>query len=165
VVSLPEVDWNLNLSINGPGSLGPIKTRKFRKLGIYQLFHSPNLVGIYEVSVSFEGEKVKIRNVQWRKSRKHTKNSADPSLTIQDLDLSPIINEPTNFLVKTKLPSGKNKLSGGDNLDVSTSYPNGDEVPVSVTDKGDGTYLCEFKPTKAEPLSLNVSLEGDRDKK
>jgi hypothetical protein len=57
-------------------------------------------------------------------------------------------------------PNGKPMTRGGEPFDVEVVGPNGDLVPASIKDNGDGTYDVEIQADEAGPHKVDLFLRN-----
>jgi hypothetical protein len=71
--------------------------------------------------------------------------------------------EPTHFMIETRDQDGNpiaDNKGAGVPFKVQVKGPNGD-VPVNVTDNGDGTYRVDYEPDEAGDHTIDVLLDDD----
>jgi len=74
----------------------------------------------------------------------------------------PTDTDPTTFIVEAKDDDGEPLGRGGDDIVASVEGPDGEDIPVTIDDKGDGTYGLTYKPKKAGPHKLRLKANGEK---
>lgn len=70
--------------------------------------------------------------------------------------------ESISFIVQGKDKNGEKRTTGGDDVTVQISGPNGSKVQSTVKDIGDGTYLCNYPyPSSGGRYKISVLVDGN----
>jgi len=69
-------------------------------------------------------------------------------------------SEPARFVVETRTASGKRYTKGNAPIDVWVVDQNGNELPVTKVDKGDGTFDCSYEPKDVGEATVNVVVRN-----
>jgi filamin len=71
---------------------------------------------------------------------------------------SGFVNRPHRFKITARDEDGKPLATGGDNFQATVTDPNGNDVPCTVIDNGNGTYSAGYVPTVVGPHTVQVDL-------
>eukprot|EP01117_Protostelium_nocturnum_P011023 TRINITY_DN39_c0_g1_i2.p1 TRINITY_DN39_c0_g1~~TRINITY_DN39_c0_g1_i2.p1 ORF type:complete len:1155 (-),score=403.16 TRINITY_DN39_c0_g1_i2:144-3608(-) len=146
---------NFEVKVTGPNGNVPA-TVEDKKDGSYLAKYTATEVGPHTVEVVLRDQQVASSpySVNVRERADHSKSTAEgPGL------VHPTQNVPTHFKVTAFDRDGKKVPYGGDDVQVTMKGPEG-EVPVTLTDNEDGTYLAEYTPLALGPHEIVVLMNG-----
>jgi len=127
----PKGDVPANIKDNGDGT--------------YTVQYKPDDAGKHKIDVSLKG-----KNIDKSPYTVAVKEGADERFSII---------EDYTFVIQARNKQGQNRKDGGDNFQVVISGSNGN-IPATVKDLGNGTYLVSYKLTNAGQYVIGVSVNG-----
>jgi len=71
------------------------------------------------------------------------------------------VNIPSHFTLQLKDNNGNDLTHGNEPVTVHITDPDGNEVPCSIVDNGDGTYGVDYTPTVAGPHKVDVKVNDE----
>ncbi len=157
---LPHGGTPFHLTVTGPAKGAEAKNVKLtdNKNGTYSGEYLPVLHGTHTVLVELGGKPVAQCPIKVNIAR--DPNAADPSKSWAEHLNDPTTIEPVRLLLHAVRPDGKPMTKGGDNFDVEALDPNGDLVPATIHDNGDGTYNVEIQAEEAGPHKVDLFLRN-----
>jgi len=127
--------------------------------GTYAIVYSPTQPGVYNLAVGVKKDKTRLHAVNWHKTEE---NQPDPAKSLIDgLPSVVAVDQPTTFTIIPRSADGSDRPEGGDPIDVKVVGTDDVEVPVKVTDLGNGEYAVSFTPTKEGVLDVDVAVAGE----
>lgn len=76
------------------------------------------------------------------------------------LDSSSCVHTETHIVLRTFDVAGRRRLSGGDPVDALLCNQKREQLPITVHDKQDGTYLLTFRVEEPGDYSVDVKIFG-----
>ncbi|KCV71469.1 hypothetical protein H696_02415 [Fonticula alba] len=68
---------------------------------------------------------------------------------------------PTEFVVTPRTASKDARPAGADEITATVTDADGEDIPATVTDNGDGTYTVAYQPTKPVNHEVDVKVNGE----
>jgi len=125
--------------------------------GTYSVEYQPNAPGNHTVEVLLNEELVGGAALTVPVTQ-----TTDPSKTVaygpgfEDASTG----NPAIFMIRAKDSKGNNVLRGGDAFKATLKAPGGADVPATIKDNNNGTYVVTFVPTAPGNHVLDISLDG-----
>ena len=132
--------------------------------GTYSAEYTPAVPGTTLVTVAVEGQQIKDSPFTVEVG----KNAGQPD-PAQTYAFGPGVEggcdtaAPATFTIQTVTPSGEKLATGGAQFAVAVKDAEGNDVPATVTDNGDGTYAGEYQPKLPGKYTVNVDLVNPQD--
>jgi filamin len=139
----------VDVKVTGPNGDLPVKKTE-NPDGTFAISYTPNDVGRHNVSVALKG--VPICNKSLPVGKAGITASGDGLNNAEQYI-------PTSFDIDAKELKDQGVSPSPDDFKISLAGPTGN-VPVKVTDNGDGTYTCSYTPNEPGRHKLDVDLKG-----
>jgi filamin len=145
----------VNLNVDGPtDGAKPQQKLVDNGDGTYTGEYNPVLHGDHIVNVDVKGEAVDQCPITVHIDK--DPNAADAGQSWAEHLNEPTTIEPVKMRIHAVKPNGEEMKQGGEPFDVEAIGPEGDVVPATIVDNGDGTYDVDI--TAEEPGAYNVDL-------
>ena len=129
--------------------------------GTYDVTYTPTTIGPHEIAVSLENEHVAkspyTADAQENPENPNAQNTIAYGPGVEDNKNNTA--EPAEFTIETKNMNGERIPTAGDCLKGFVEDPKGEEIPIEITDNGDGTYKAKYQPINEGPHKVNVLLK------
>lgn len=142
------------VKVTGPSGDVPV-TMKDNGDGTYDCDYTPNKPGNYKVDVTLHGAPIK--DAPFSLTCKAASSAGNSYAEGEGLTKAED-NAPATFTIHAVDPEGKPRTDGGDAFAVEFKGPA--DVPFTLEDKNDGTYVCTYEAQEPGTYELNVTCEG-----